>query len=260
MPASLRERLAAEDRGGALAGVFVKTPAPLVIEVLALAGLDFICLDAEHAPFGRRELDECLAMARALGLPALVRVAEAGPAPILQALDGGADGVVVPHVNSVATAARVAAWSRFGPGGRGYAGSTRSAGFGALPMPQVLAASREETLVVAQIEDPAGLIEADAIAATPGIDALFFGAADLAVGLGLESSAAPQVRAAFERVAAAARAAGKPLAAFTQGAEGIADLAGRGVRLAFVGSDQSLLVAGARRLADAAYATRSRET
>lgn len=242
-----------------LAGVFVKTPALPVIELLALAGIDFICLDTEHAGFGRRELDECLAMARALGLPALVRVAEASAAPILQALDGGAEGVVVPHVDSAAAAARVAAWSRFGPGGRGYAGSTRAAGFGALPMRDVLAASRDETLVIAQIEDPAGLAEAEAIAATPGVDALFFGAADLAVGLGLESSTAPEVRAAFDRVAAAARAAGKPFAAYTAGADGLAELAARGVRLAFVGSDQGLLLAGARRLVAAAHATRPEE-
>lgn len=243
-----------------LAGVFVKTPALAVIELMALAGIDFVCIDAEHAGFGRRELDECLAMARALGLPALVRVAEASAAPILQALDGGAEGVVVPHVDGAATAARVAAWSRFGPGGRGYAGSTRAAGFGALPLRDVLAASREETLVVAQIEDPAALAEAEAIAATPGVDAIFFGAADLAVGLGLESSTAPEIRSAFDRVAAAARAAGKPLAAFTAGAEGLGELAACGVRLAFVGSDQGMLLAGARRLAAAAMATRSEES
>ncbi len=243
-----------------LTGVFVKTPAPPMIELLALAGIDFVCLDAEHAAFGRRELDECLAVARALGLPALVRVAEAGAAPILQALDGGAEGVVVPHLDGAEAAARVAAWSRFGLGGRGYAGSTRAAGYGTLPMRQVLATSREETLVVVQIEDPAGLAAAEAIAATPGVDALFFGAADLAVGMGFEDSAAPEIRAAFDRVAASARAGGKPLAAFTAAADGLGELVARGVRLAFVGSDQSLLLAGARRLAAAAQATRPQES
>lgn len=229
-----------------LAGVFVKTPSLPVIEILALAGLDFICFDAEHAGFGRRDLDDGLGMARALGLPALVRVMEAGAAPILQALDGGADGVVVPHVDSAALATRIAAWSRFGPGGRGYAGSTRSAGFGTRPMTQVRA---DDPLVIAQIEDPPALMEIDAIAATPGIDALFFGAADLAVGLGAPDQAAPAVRAAFDQVAAAARRAGKPLAGFAAAPEGLEALAARGVRLAFAGSDQGLLLAGARRLA-----------
>ena len=60
--------------GKVLAGTFVKTPAIEVIEVLAHSGLDFLCLDAEHAPFDRARLDACLAVARALDLPTLVRV------------------------------------------------------------------------------------------------------------------------------------------------------------------------------------------
>lgn len=238
-------------RGARLVGTFVKTPSSEIIEILALAGLDFICLDAEHSAFDRRELDWSLALARALRLPALVRLSHAAPQTILQALDAGAAGIVVPHVRSAAEAAEIARWAHFGNEGRGYAGSTRAGGFTTVPMPQVLARGQAETLVIAQIEDPSALDDVEAIAAVPGIDALFFGAADLAVGMGLESSAAPEVQEAFPRVLDAARKAGKPLAAYCADAGAVSGLFGKGASLAFAGSDQGLVLAGAKALAAA---------
>lgn len=246
---SFLERLA----GGAFqAGCFVKTPAVEVIELIGLGGLDCVCLDAEHAPLGRRELDLSLAVARAVGLPALVRVSGAAPEPLLQALDGGAVGVLVPHVASAAIARDVARWSRYGEGGRGYAGSTRAAGFASKPMSAVLAAPDARPLVFAQIEDPAALREIDAILAVDGIAGAFFGAADMAVGMGLSAPSEPKVAAAFARVARACDDAGKPLAAFAGSPDDAERLRAAGVALAFLGSDQSFVLAGARAVRDAA--------
>ena len=115
--------------GGFQMGTFVKTPAPEFVEILALAGLDFVCLDLEHSPFGVREMDQCLGLARALDLPAIVRLCPPLDGMLQHALDGGAAGVLVPHVDSVEAAQQVARLARFGPGGSGYSGSTRSAGF-----------------------------------------------------------------------------------------------------------------------------------
>ena len=89
--ADLRSRMAA---GEMLAGTFLKTASIDIIEVMAKSGLDFVCLDAEHAPFDRARLDACLAVARALDFPVLVRVPSALPQDILQVLDAGAVGVV----------------------------------------------------------------------------------------------------------------------------------------------------------------------
>ena len=66
-----RARLRSQDR---LLGTFSKTPSPIVHEVLGLSPLDCICIDAEHAPFGRSELDLCLMALRAADMPSLVRV------------------------------------------------------------------------------------------------------------------------------------------------------------------------------------------
>ena len=232
--------------GETLVGLFVKTPAHEVIELLALAEVDFICLDSEHSAFDRGRLDLCLAMARALGLPSLVRVSHAAPAPILQALDSGATGVLVPHVDSLDKAREVARWSRYGEGGRGYAGSTRMGAFTTIPMPEVIEINRTENLVIAQIEDPTGVDEVEAIAKVDGIDGLFVGASDLTVGYGAPNRDADVIQEAYRRIVAAGKAAGKPIAGFVGGAGAVAAVREKGVSMAFVGSEQNLILNGAR--------------
>ena len=232
--------------GRPLVGTFMKTPALDVLEVLAHAGLDFVCLDGEHGPFDRAAMNACGALARAAGLPLLVRVPEGSAADIGAALDLGATGVVVPHVTDAGMAARVAGAARFGPGGRGFAGTTRWAGFGGADMASLIARSQEETVVIAQIEDPDAVGAAEAIAATDGIDALFLGPADLSVAYGKTDQTSAELQAAFARVGQAARAAGKGYATFVADAAAGRALAHHGVNAWFVASDQAWIVAGAR--------------
>lgn len=241
---TLRSRML---EGDALVGTFVKTPAHEIVEVLARSGLDFLCLDAEHAPFDRARLDACLAVARALALPTLVRVPSGEPAEIQKALDSGATGIVVPHVDSADKAARIARAARFGHGGRGYAGSTRWAGFATRAMREVLAQSESETVVVVQIEEPEGVEAAAAIARTEGVDGLFVGPADLAVCLGASDIAAPVVREAIEAVSEAARGAARAFMTFAPSAESALDLRALGVTMLFVGSEHAFMLEGARR-------------
>ena len=93
--------------GKPLSGTFLKTPHHNMIEVMAQSGLDFVCLDAEHAPFDRAAIDACMAVSRALDYPVLVRVGDSSPREILWALDCGAAGIVVPHVDSVERAEKL---------------------------------------------------------------------------------------------------------------------------------------------------------
>lgn len=233
--------------GTPLAGTFMKTPAVDILEVLILGGLDFVCLDAEHAPFDRAALNTLCAVARAASFPLLVRVPSGSAEQIGMALDAGADGIVVPHVTDAATAQRVARASRFGPGGRGYAGSTRWAGFGTRAMPDVMAGAAE-TLVVAQIEDPEGVENVEAIAATPGIDALFLGPADLSVGYGHSAQDNDDVARAYARTGEAARAAGCGYMTFVPNADRAKALHdAHGVSVFFIASEHAWMLQGAKR-------------
>lgn len=232
--------------GELLAGTFIKTPSHDVVEVLALSGLDFVCLDAEHSPFDRRAIDASLAVARALDFPTLVRVASGSAENILQALDSGAVGVVVPHVTDVAKAEEVARAARFGHGGRGYAGSTRAAGFATRSMPDVLGQAASETLVLAQIEEPEGVAAAPGIAAVDGIDGLFVGPSDLSVAFGKTDTNSRELAEAFVAVAAAAKAGGKAMVTFVPNAEKAAEWRKYGITMFFIGSEHGWMLQGAK--------------
>ncbi len=246
----LRQRMLA---GEVLAGTFLKTPAYELVEVLAMSGLDFVCLDAEHAPFDRARMDACLAVARALGFPALVRVGSGSAENILQALDSGATGLVVPHVFSEEKARDVARWARFGLHGRGYAGSSRWAGFATRAMGEVLAQT-DETVVIAQIEEPEGVAAAAAIAAVEGIDGLFIGPADLTVAYGADAGAAARLETALADTGRAARAAGKAYMSFVPTVEKAAEWRAHGMTMFFHASEHAWMLNAARDVAAGIHA------
>ena len=247
MPDGLKQRMLA---GDTLVGTFVKTPAIEMVEVLGRSTLDFLCLDAEHAAFDRGRMDACLAVARAMGVPTLVRVPAGTPDRILVTLDAGATGIVVPHVDSVEKARAVAKAARFGHGGRGFAGSTRWAGFATRGMGEILQQSRDETVVIAQIEEPEGVEAADAIAAVEGIDGLFVGPADLAVSQGLSGANDPQVMEQMAVVGRAAEGAGKAFMTWTAGPSNADALRAAGVTMFFVASEHAFMLQGANAAAD----------
>ncbi len=242
--------------GDILAGTFIKTPAHDIIEVFARSRMDFLVLDAEHASFDRRSMDACLAVARAISFPALVRVPAGTPAEILKALDAGATGIIVPHVDSVEKARDVARASYFGHGGRGYAGSTRWAGFATRPMAEVLAQSKRETVVIVQIEEPEGVEAANEIAAIDGVDGLFVGPADLAVCYGVTDPWASVVRDALSRVAEATQKHGKTLLTFAPNAGACSDLKEIGVTMFCVGSEHAFMLGAANDIADTLHTPR----
>ncbi len=245
---TFRQRLLNRDL---LVGTWVKTPSPIVCEVLGKSDLDALCLDAEHAPFGRLELDACISATRAAGLTPLVRVPSADPHNILNALDCGATGVVVPHIRTAEDAEAICHWSLHGPGGRGYSGSTRAAGFGVKAIADQLRESADRVAIIAQIEDPEALDAIDDIAAVERLDCLFIGRIDLTVALGKTDPSEPVVVEAVDKVCAGCRNAGKAVGMFVSDVEETKYWKERGASLFLLASDQAFLIAGARNLVSA---------
>ena len=241
---SFRDRLRA---GDVLSGTWVKTPHPHVVEVLALSPLDCLVLDAEHAPFDRRDLDACIMAARAGGKPVLVRPASSAHEHILNALDCGADGVIVPHVRSAQEAREIVRACHYVPGGRGFAGSSRVAGYTTLGMAKHRAAAKD-VVVIAQIEDVDAVDAIEAIVAVEGIDALFIGRADLTISYGADTPDDAVVVAAVDRICAAGKAAGRTVGMFLGRVGDVPLWRAKGASLFILQSDQDFLLKGAAAL------------
>ena len=241
---TFRERLRA---GDLLAGTWVKTPHPHVVEVLALSPLDVIVLDAEHAPFDRASLDMSIMAARAGGKPVLVRPASGAHEHILNALDCGADGVIVPHVRSAAEARAIVQACQYVSGGRGFAGSTRAAGYTTLGMTKHRAVAKD-VVVIAQIEDVEAVEAIEEIAAVDGIDALFIGRADLTISYAANTPDDAVVVNAVDRICAAGRAAGRTVGMFLGRVGDVAEWREKGATLFILQSDQEFLLKGAAAL------------
>lgn len=182
-----------------------------VARIFARAGFDALVLDAEHNLIGADAAGEIMLAALDAGIAPLLRLPDAAPGPIGQALSAGALGVVIPRVETAETAEAIARAASFAPRGR-------------RPLPPVFPHFRRtpigqaeavatldaETLVVAIIETRRAVENAAAIAAVPGVDVLFLGASDLTADLGHPGAKdEPRLWEAAEAVAAACRASGK---------------------------------------------------
>ena len=240
MPESFQHRLS---QRAPLVGSFVKTAAPQVVEIAAIAGLDFVVLDAEHAPFSPADIDHCVLAGRAAAIPVLVRVPDHVGPWIQQALDVGSDGVMVPHVSSVNIAEHVVRSARYINGARGYSNSPRVGRYGTASMADMIEAEDQRAAIIVQIEDRGGMENFVEIAAVPGVDALFIGVADLAAAFQAEGPSDPRMIDIIGKVTSFSAEQGRPCGGFFPQA---IDNLPHGMSFCIVGSDQSFLRTGWR--------------
>lgn len=252
--ASFRDRLVARTP---LLGTFLKTPNPIIVEVIALSGFDFAVIDGEHAPFDRTSIDLMLLAGQAANLPLIVRVPDDRPATLLAALDSGAAGVMVPHVTSAAQAARIASACRYSQGGRGYAGTTRAAGYGMRNARAHYASTEKEVSVICQIEDIEGAGNAADIATTEGVDAIFVGRADLAVSGGFSSFFADDTARLTEEVLGVS---GSATGLYCAPDEALHHWRAAAATVFVIGSDHTLLMQGGAALRQRFDHSRHEET
>jgi 2-keto-3-deoxy-L-rhamnonate aldolase RhmA len=241
----LRQRTRA---GTPLLGTFLKTASHQTVEILGQAKLDFLVIDAEHAPFDRSDLDVLTLAARAVSLPCLVRLPTLSDGLAGASLDLGATGILVPHVVSAVVAAASVRASRYDGGTRGFSPSTRAAQYGTQDAADHRRRSDESTSVWCQIEDAVALEVIDEIAAVANVDCLFVGRADLAVSFGVHGPTHPIIHEAVVAIGDAGRrhkvATGIHIADLAE----IEKLQSLGFSVFVCGSDQSWLLSHARAL------------
>ncbi|MFJ4211034.1 HpcH/HpaI aldolase/citrate lyase family protein [Paenarthrobacter sp. NPDC089675] len=197
--------------GRPLAGMWVCSGSPLVAEICAGSGLDWVLIDAEHSPNG---LESILAQLQAMhGYPvqAMVRPPVNDTVVIKQYLDLGVQNLLVPMVNSAEEAAVAVAAVRYPPHGVRGVGSALARASRWNRVPDYLAQAGGTVSVTVQIESAAAVEAVEEILAVDGVDGIFLGPSDLAASMGvLGQQEHPEVRAAVERCIQAATAAGKP--------------------------------------------------
>lgn len=235
--------------GEALYGSFLKIPATMPAEILGSLGFDFVVVDEEHSPFNRETTDTIVLACRAWGIASVVRVQSPDPHALLSVLDCGADGVLVPHVDSAAKARAVVEACRYRPGRRGFAPTTRAGTFGADGMADHIARQDARVAVIAMIEDPEAVECIDEILAVEGLDGIFIGRGDLGAAYGGLGKGPGAVAEATSRVMAAARGR-KPVAILPGTPADAADMAGQGATAFILSADQGFLKSAAKAALD----------
>lgn len=222
-------------------GGWITIDSPTVLGVMAGAGFDYLCIDAQHSLIGVTEAARLLHCVDRSGPPVLVRLPGNDAADIGKLLDSGADGIVVPMVETAQQAGEAASACAYAPLGRRSFGPIRR------DLPRDPAGLAGRASCFAMIETRAGVDNAAAIAAVPGIAGLYLGPADLAISLGLEPGdwKAPEVQRASAALVDACRSAGKIAAGHAMSASQAADMIALGISHVSLTSDKAFIASAA---------------
>ena len=220
-----------------------------VSELLASTGFDWLAIDAEHAP---NDLRSVLAQLQAMApypVQPVVRTASGDAMLLKQYLDIGAQTLLVPMVESAGQAARIVAATRYPPAGIRGVGSALARASRWNQVSDYLRGCEQELCVLVQVESVGGLDNLPAIAATEGLDGVFFGPADLAASMGLLGGTADQrVQDAITRGIQSVRSAGKAAGVLSADPGVAREYLAAGALFVAVGLDTTLLVRAARDL------------
>lgn len=246
MSPTFRERLSSNEL---LIGTLVTLAAPEVTEILTGAGFDWLWIDLEHAPLGPYAA-QALLQAAAGRTACVLRVPLNDEIWIKKALDIGANGIIVPMVNTAEAARRAVVLSKYPPQGSRSVGVARAQGYGA-NLAAYLRTANQQTAVIVQAEHIQAVENIDAILEVDGIDAVMVGPYDLSASMGLIGQVEhPRVQEAIQRVRQACQARGKPLGVFVASVERAQAYIQEGFHLVATGVDTMLLAQAAGTIVD----------
>lgn len=243
----VKQRLA---QGGIAIGMGIRAlRSAEAARLMKSAGYDWLFIDLEHGPTSMENAYSICVAALDAGIAPIVRVPAGELTMGARCLDGGALGVVIPHVDTPEQAKAMADAFRFPPvGHRSIAGGYPHFGFAPVATTEVVKGLNEATLVVAMIETPLAVENAEKIAAVPGIDALLIGTNDLALEMGIPGEIEDaRVVAAIERVIAACNKHGKSAAlGGVYAREPLQRYIARGLRMVLAGNDLGVMFKAAQ--------------
>jgi 2-keto-3-deoxy-L-rhamnonate aldolase RhmA len=239
----LRERLQQRETAR---GLWVTLESPTITEIAVTLGLDWVCVDLEHGHLDWAEAIEHIRVVRGTRTAALVRVPEIGQSPIKRALDIGADGVLLPLVRGRGDLERGMAFGRYPPHGVRGLGGERAIRWG-LELQEYVRDADRETLIVPIIETREAVEAIDAILTVPGLEAIWFGPADLSSSYGhLGQWEGPGVAERILDVRARAAERGIASGILCRSLEEVTSRRAQGFQIVGLGSDTGLLIRAIR--------------
>jgi 4-hydroxy-2-oxoheptanedioate aldolase len=224
-----------------------------IAAVMASCGYDWLFIDLEHGTMPLDIAAQISVAALSAGITPVVRVPFGQYSLATRALDGGALGIVMPHVDTADQARVVVEHLKYPPlGHRSVAGATPYLQFQSVPTSEATQRINAEMLVVVMLETHQAIANADAIAAVEGVDVLLVGTNDLMMEMGLAGQFAhPEVRRAYQKVIAACRKHSKwPGMGGVYTEDLLAKYLDLGMRVIIAGSDLGILMAGASQRAN----------
>jgi 2-keto-3-deoxy-L-rhamnonate aldolase RhmA len=231
--------------GRFLFGTWLTLLDPVVAELLAGSGFDFLVADGEHGSIATEHLSLLAIATRAAGIPVLYRVGANEPIRIMQALDAGASGVVVPQIRTLDDVTRAVTWCRYPPDGMRGIAPRRVSDYGR-QTPDYLATANDRVTCCIQIETREAVEGLDGLLAVKGVDCILVGPNDLAASLGHRGDLAhPDVEAAIGRTLAAARSAGVPAGIWTASVAATLQRRAQGFAFTTASADYGLIVSAA---------------
>lgn len=236
--------------GGNVIGTFLKIHDPLVIEVLGLAGLDFVIVDNEHVSMSKESMVSLIRGAEVTDIAPVIRVRENTSAEILQALDAGALGVQIPNVDTLDDAQKAVRSAKYFPNGnRGFSPGNRSAAYGMMDKSEYIKLANENTLLVYHCESVTSMNNLDEILKLEDLDVLFIGPEDLSQSLGIiGESNHPKLLESIETIINKVRAAGKAVGLVAPNAVKAKELMAKGVQYIAISTDQGMVASFAKNL------------
>jgi 4-hydroxy-2-oxoheptanedioate aldolase len=220
-----------------------------IARIAKTCGFDTLYVDLEHSMFSIDACSQICMAALEVGITPFVRVPTHGPEYVSRVLDGGALGVIAPHVRSAAEAAAVVRHVKYPPwGDRSAGGQLAQYQYRDFPVAEANAAANDATSVIAMMETKDALDRVEEIAAVPGVDMLLIGTNDLCGELGIHGQYDHKlVREAYTRTIAACRKHGKHVGVggLASRPDLVAELVAEGARYVSIGSDLSFLIGAA---------------
>ena len=253
----LRELISEPGRQVPPVGTFMKIPSVETVEIVKLAGFDFIVLDAEHALLSLSDLNHMILAARALGISPVVRVPDHGYGDVQRILDAGAAGLFFPHVADRAECEQVIRQASHPPyGTRGAGGGMRAGNWGMAGRASAGQDSAsyvkdgvDKIMRIPMIEERVAVDNADEILAVEGVDGVFIGPGDLSMTMGMKMTD-PEVQSAIEEVLKKAKVAQVPVGTVAADGAGARRLIEKGYDFILVSNDTGMLAKTAMSLID----------